>query len=214
MHKALRQLFALATLALPVAVNATTYTFNAGLSGANEIPGSGSTATGSAILSYNDFDTLSMADDTYTVSMTVTGLLGTPTGFHIHGAATAAENAPVRVALDGSFPPFVSGFSGGTLVVGGTATGASIIGGTGDGGYMVPATPVSGTNAGYPSMSFLSMLTSGLAYVNVHSTFKPSGEVRGQLLQVAVVPEPETFGMLLAGLALIGVIVGRRKTSV
>ncbi len=214
MQKILCQLIAVAALALPVAVNATTFTFNAGLSGANEVPGSGSTATGSAILSYNDFGTLSMADDTYTLSMTVTGLLDTPTGFHIHGAATAAENAPVRVALDGSFPPFVSGFSGGTLVVGGTATGASIIGGTGDGGYMVPATPASGTNAGYLPMSFLSMLTSGLAYVNVHSTFKPTGEVRGQLLQVAVVPEPETYGMLLAGLALIGVIVGRRKPGV
>ena len=213
MIKTLCRFLAFATLTLPLAVNATTYTFNASLAGANEVPGSGSTATGSAILSYNDFGSLSMADDTYTFSMTVTGLLGTPTAFHIHGAATTVENAPFRVALDGSFPPFVSSFAGGTLVVGGTAAGTSIIGGTGDGGYMLPATPVSGTNAGHLSMSFLSMLTSGLAYVNVHSTFTPTGEVRGQLLQVAVVPEPETYGMLLAGLALIGVIVERRKTG-
>ena len=40
------------------------------------------------------------------------------------------------------------------------------------------------------------------------------GAVRGQLIQVAViVPEPETYGMMLVGLALMGVVVGRRKQT-
>ena len=65
-------------------------------------------------------------------------------------------------------------------------------------------------------MSFLSMLQSGLAYVNLHTPGPlgfPGGEIRGQLLEVAVVPEPETYAMLLAGLALVGTVAGRRRSK-
>ena len=44
-----------ALLAVPTASHAVVYTFNASLSGAKEVPvGSGATATGTAILDYND----------------------------------------------------------------------------------------------------------------------------------------------------------------
>lgn len=51
-------------------------------------------------------------------------------------------------------------------------------------------------------------LLNGLWYVNIHSSLYGGGEIRGQLLPV---PEPAAYASLLAGLALIGVRLARRK---
>lgn len=74
--------------------------------------------------------------------------------------------------------------------------------------------PAAILNAGHPAMSFLDLLQSGLAYVNVHTALDPGGAVRGQLLPVAVVPEPEGYAMLLAGLGIVGLIARRRRQAV
>lgn len=44
----------------------------------------------------------------------------------------------------------------------------------------------------------------GLTYINIHTTFRPGGEIRGQIL-----PEPSSLAML--GLGLLGVSVRRRS---
>lgn len=187
--------------------HAVVYTFNAALSGANEVlPAVGGPGTGIAILAYDTKNTASLADDSYDFSMAVFGLTGgsvagtAASAFHIHGAATTTENATVRVSLDAS--PFVALNSGSTLLVGGSAIAAPV---------SIPATSVSATNAGHPSMSFLDMLQGGLAYVNVHTALKPSGAVRGQLIQVSAVPEPSTYAMLLVGIAALGFVARRRQ---
>lgn len=189
---------------VPMAAQATVFQFNASLKQANEIGvvGVASPATGIAILSYNDFGTLSVADDTYDFAMSVFSLTGPATAYHIHGAATTSENAPVRVGLDGA--AFTHLVSGGTLLVGGVGL---------SGAFSIPATPASAFNAGHPAMSFLEMLRGGLGYVNVHTALNPGGEVRGQLVEVAAVPEPETYAMLLAGLGLVGWIGARRRAA-
>jgi len=69
----------------------------------------------------------------------------------------------------------------------------------------------SATNAGHPAMSFLQMLQSQLAYVNVHTALHPGGAIRGQLIEVTAVPEPETYAMLLAGLGFLAFIARRRS---
>jgi len=38
-----------------------------------------------------------------------------------------------------------------------------------------------------------------------------SGEIRGQLIEVAAVPEPETYALMLAGLGLVGYVTARRR---
>jgi hypothetical protein len=60
-------------------------TFNATLNGASEVPGNNSTATGTAVLSFNN--------TTKTFSITVTHSIASPSGGHIHmGAAGVNGN--------------------------------------------------------------------------------------------------------------------------
>jgi len=199
MKKVHASLLALGALCLAsTAATAATYSFNAVLNAGNEVESVSSPATGLAALVYDDLGTASLADDTFDFAMSVFDLSGPATAYHIHGAGAPGENAPVRIGLDAA--PFISLNVGGSLLVGGSDVAAPSI----------PATPPSATNPGYPAMSFLDMLQGGLAYVNVHTAAYPAGEVRGQLLPVAVVPEPGTWAMLLAGIAAIGTIVRRR----
>jgi hypothetical protein len=50
-------------------------------------------------------------------------------------------------------------------------------------------------------------LNSGTAYANIHSSMFPPGEIRGFL---APVPEPATYAMFFAGLAMMGALARRR----
>ena len=210
MNLRLAPLFAAATLlSMPLASHALVYQFNAALKASNEVgTPSAATATGIASLFYDDKGTLALVDDTYDFTMFASGLSGgiTPgtaaSGFHIHGAATTSENAPVRIDL--SSASFSKLNFGSVLLVGGSGIAAPVL---------IPLTPVTGINAGHPAMSFLAMLQGGLAYVNVHTMANPSGAIRGQLMQVAVVPEPATYGMMALGLLGVGLVARRRRNA-
>ena len=205
MNKFSARLVAAAAIVAPLAANATLFDFNATLKGSNEVGPNASTATGFAAVQYNDGGTIgNLLDDSFFVLIGASGLTGTPSGWHIHGAATTLENGPVRVNVQ----TVLGGTAGvGTLISGGLISASSNLA-----LFSVPVTNASGTNAGHLATSFQSMLQSGLACVNIHTPAFPGGEIRGELLQVAVVPEPETYGMLLAGLALIGTVLVRRKS--
>ena len=193
-----------ALLAVPTASHAVIFTFNASLSGANEVlPVVGGPGSGTAVLNYDDKGTSVLTDDTYNFSMSVFGLTGgTATGtaasvFHIHGAANTVQNGPVVIGLDNaSLFSFFN--SGSTLLVGGS-------------NVVAPTTLFS--NGPYSNLSFLSMLRSSLAYVNIHTFLNPQGAVRGQLIEVTAVPEPSTYAMLLAGLGVVGLVARRRRAS-
>jgi hypothetical protein len=114
----------------------------------------------------------------------------------------------VRVNLDDT-TIFANSTVGGTLLVGAANVAPPAT---------IPATPA-GTflgqpNAGHPEMSFLQMLQSGLAYVNVHTAAFAGGEIRGQFTEVTPVPEPETYALMLAGLGLVGWAARRRTRNV
>lgn len=184
-----------ALMAVPTASHALVFTFNAALAGFKEVPANAATATGTAILDYDDKDTLTLADDTYNFALSVFGLTGVATGFHIHGAGSTTENGPVRVNLANA--PFVNFNAGGTLLVGGNTV----------------AAPVAlFSNGPYVNLSLLDMLRNGLSYVNVHTTNFGGGEVRGQLIEVSVVPEPSTYAMFAAGLGVVGLLWRRQRS--
>jgi hypothetical protein len=118
----------------------------------------------------------------------------------------------VRVALDDP-AQFSRLIDGGTLLVGGSNRPAITIPAT----PALPGDPVLGggrPNAGHPEMSLLAALQGHLTYVNVHTATFPGGEIRGQLLQVTVVPEPGTYALMLAGLGLVGFAIRRRRVGV
>jgi hypothetical protein len=184
---AVAALFALS--AVPLAAQAVVYQFNATLSAANELHPVSSPANGVATLFYDT------ATNTYDFAMSVFNLTAQASAYHIHGQANTMQTAPVRVALDA--PPFVAFANGGTLLVGGSDVAA-------------PGGNIPGGN-GHPAQTFLEALQAGLMYVNVHTPNNPMGEVRGQLFQVAVVPEPGTYALMLAGVGAIGAFVRRRR---
>lgn len=57
---------------------------------------------------------------------------------------------------------------------------------------------------------FITGLAAGNFYVNLHTSEFPSGALRGQL---APIPEPETYALMLAGLGVTGWVARRRRAS-
>ena len=123
------------------------------MNGANERPTPNtSTANGAALF------TRSGATVSYTV--TYQGLASAPTGLHIHAPASTAVNAGVIVDLVTTPQTNSSGVLTGTF----TAAGIRSIGGQ---------PPIS-------LDSLVVLLQNGNAYVNVHTSVFPGGEIRGQ----------------------------------
>ena len=174
-----------ALLAVPLAAQAVTYQFNASLTGGQQFPTPVVTAaTGLATLFYDDMNTPGTGDDSFSFSMFASGLGSAATMFHIHAAAGVGANAGPKVFLDAA--PFVSSNPGGLLLVGGSGVST-------------------------PYAAFLTDLQAGMAYVNVHTVAYGGGEIRGQLMQVAVVPEPSTYALMLAGIGMMGMLARRRR---
>lgn len=53
-------------------------------------------------------------------------------------------------------------------------------------------------------------IEAGLAYINIHNTVFPGGEIRGDIL-ASPVPEPASASLTLAGLALLAAVAVRRR---
>lgn len=176
-----------AALAVPVSAHAVVYQFNANINGSNQVPPNATTSNGIATLFYDDKNTAVTADDSYDFALSAFGFLGSVAGAHIHAPAAAGVNAGVVVPLN--LAPFTFFNTGGTVLIG-------------------------GSDVAPPYASFLSQLQGSLAYVDLHPALFPFREIRGQLIQVAVVPEPSSVLMLLADLGAGGLLMNRRARKV
>jgi hypothetical protein len=162
--------------------------FSTTLSGANEVPPTGSAGTGTALVT--------LAADTLSVSITFSGL-GSPDGAaHIHCCGPVGVNEPIAVPFTG-FP---------TGVTSGSFNGSFDL--TSLGSYSAAFLLANGNTAASAEAALIAGLNAGQAYANIHTTNFGGGEIRGQL---AAVPEPATAflaGGVLAALALL-----RRKRA-
>ena len=196
----MKRLTGLAVLGLLLLVvaspsHATPYTFTATLNGNNENPPVPTSGIGSATV------ILDPSAHLLFVNVTFSGLTGPTTAAHIHCCTDPPSNIGVAT-MTPYFTNFPIGVTSGTY-------------------NRVFDTQLSPTfnssfissNGGTPAsaeVALLAGLQTGRAYFNIHTTFRPGGEIRGFLHPV---PEPGTLGLLLLGLGGCAVNRARRAFS-
>ncbi len=180
-----------ALLAGIAASPAAAVTYKTTLLGSNEVPPNSSTASGSGILNLS-------ADNRFaTVTINFTGLSAPLVAGHAHCCALPGTNAGVAINFA---PPNVTSGSFSQMFDLELAT-------TYSPGFLNN----SGGTVAFAQAAFLAGLNSGQVYFNLHNSLFPGGEIRGNL---AAVPEPASWAMLIAGFGLVGATLRRRRVAI
>lgn len=200
MNQRIRNCAAAAGLLL-TAMTASAASYTAILTGPKEAPPNSSTGMGAAFVSFD------AASHMLEVDVAFGGLLGPTTASHIHCCTATPDAGTAGIATEtptfGGFPLGVR--SGAYANTYDTSLAAS----------WSPAFLSShgGTTAGAES-AFAAGLASGEAYLNIHSSLYPTGEIRGFLTGTAPpVPEPAMFGMLGLGAPAVLLMARRRRKT-
>jgi hypothetical protein len=171
--------------------------YDALLTGASESPPNASPATSSAEVQ------IDQAAYTMNVHVMFSGLLTQTTAAHIHCCTAVPGTGNEIVATQvPSFAGFPLGVTSGNYDYTFDMTLASSYN-----PFYVTA------NGGTTASAFAALvagLNAGGAYLNIHTSGQPGGEIRGFLIAAAV-PEPSTWAMLILGFAGVGFMTYRRK---
>mgnify|MGYP003894505669 CR=1 FL=1 len=138
-----------------------------------------------------DFDTVTHL---LTTNVSFSGLSGNTTAAHIHGDTASAGTGTAGVAS--GLVGFPTGLATGSYV--------SVIDLLSSASYSAAYLAAHGGTAASAETDLLAAMSNGRAYLNLHSTVYPGGEIRGFINQV---PAP---GML-ALIGMCGVLTRRRR---
>ena len=187
---------ALGLLAAVGAAGATDYT--AILTGPDESPSNTSPGIGAAKVSFD------LSSHTLIVNVAFAGLEGDSTASHIHCCTTSPGSGTAAVATE--LPSF-TGFPLGVTTGAYSHTFDTALTSSWNPSFV---SSNGGTAAGAEA-AFNAGLMSGSAYLNIHSTTFPNGEIRGFLHPVSPVPEPTGLALLAAGIPVVALARRRQK---
>ena len=184
---------ALAMLGFASTSRAAIFQYQAFLDGPSESPANASPGTGFATVDYDN------VAHTLAISVNFSGLIGTTTASHIHGATAAALTGTAGVATTTpTFAGFPSGVTAGSY--------SNVLDLTLASSYNPSYITANGGTTASAELALTNAIAAGKTYWNIHSSVFGGGEIRGFLVPV---PEPASIGLL--GLGAMAVLVRRRR---
>ncbi len=161
--------------------NAAVIVYNVVLNGANESPPNGSPGVGTGIVEVD------ASAHTMRVYANFSGLSGTTSACHIHAATAVPGTGTAGVATTTpTFSGFPSGVTAGTYDNTLNMTLAS--------SYNPAYVTAHGGNTTQAEADLFQAIAEGRAYLNIHTSVVPGGEIRGFLTPAPVAAESSTWG--------------------
>jgi hypothetical protein len=192
-------LAAVALLSVAGAAHGAILIYDANLNGGSESPPNASAGAGFAQV------TIDNVANTMEVVVSFSGLSGTTTASHIHCCTPSPSTGTAGVATQvPTFTVFPLGVTSGSYM-------SPLFDLTQASSWNPAFVTANGSTTAGAEATLLSGLSAGTAYLNIHSSTFPGGEIRG-FLRLAV-PEPEAWALMVVGLGLMGAALRRRGVA-